>query len=81
MTNTSIRMEDFVWVRGETEKLVAPKFCAERDSALAARARCQRAYEDFDMNMANNLKRWRSSDYQKIANRRKLGAVAQCQRC
>lgn len=70
-----------MWVRGETEKLVAPKFCAERDSALAARARCQRAYEDFDMNMANNLKRWRSSDDQKIANRRKLGAVAQCQRC
>lgn len=65
---SGLRDDDFAWVRGEAEKLVAPKHVAERDNALAARDRCQRALDDFDMNMSSNIRRWRSSDDQKIAN-------------
>lgn len=65
---SGLRDDDFAWVRGEAEKLVAPKHVAERDNALAARDRCQRALDDFDMNMSSNIRRWRSSDDQRIAN-------------
>ena len=65
---SGLRDQDFAWVRGEAEKLIAPKHVAERDNAIAARDRCQRALEDFDRNMSGNIRRWRSSDDAKIAN-------------
>lgn len=60
--------ETYAWFKEEAERLVNPKAFDERAASAAARARCQRALDDFDMNMAGNIARWRSSDDQKIAN-------------
>lgn len=60
--------EAYGYVRAETERMVAPKFVAERDTGYRAKARMQRALEYFDTAMAGNIKRWRSSDDQRISD-------------
>lgn len=56
------------FVRSECERLTAPAYVQERDVGRAARQRMARALEHFDSTMANNVRRWRSSDDQKLAN-------------
>lgn len=56
------------YVRSETENMVAPRYVAERTLGLAAKARMQRALEYFDETMAGNIRRWRSTDDQKLAD-------------
>lgn len=56
------------YVRSETERMVAPKFVDERDTGIKARTRMQRALSYFDEQMAGNIKRWRSTDDQKLAD-------------
>lgn len=56
------------YVRSETERMVAPKFVDERDTGIKARTRMQRALEYFDSTMAGNIRRWRSSDDQRLAD-------------
>lgn len=60
--------ETYGYVRGETERMVAPKFVAERDTGMKARTRMQRALAYFDETMAGNIRRWRSSDDQRLAD-------------
>ncbi len=56
------------YVRSETERMVAPRFVDERDTGIKARTRMQRALAYFDETMAGNIRRWRSSDDQKLAD-------------
>lgn len=60
--------ETYNWFREQAERLINPKAFAERAASAAARDRCARALDDFDMNMAGNIRRWRDSDHQKIAD-------------
>lgn len=65
---SGINREVYDFARSEAEKLVAPKYVAERDTGRRAQDRLGRAIEDFDTTMAGNIKRWRASDEQKVAN-------------
>lgn len=56
------------FVRSETERLTAPAYVQERDVGRAARTRMSRALEHFDSTMSSNIRRWRGSDDQKLAN-------------
>lgn len=58
----------YEYVRSETERLTAPAYVQERDVGRAARQRMKRALEHFDSTMANNVRRWRGSDDQKLAD-------------
>lgn len=60
--------EIYDYVRSETERLTAPAYVQERDIGRAARQRMARALEHFDSTMAANVRRWRGSDDQKLAN-------------
>lgn len=65
---SGLSAEAYGYVRAEAERLVAPEFVDERDVGTKARARMQRALEYFDETMAGNIKRWRSTDDQRIAD-------------
>lgn len=60
--------EMFAYVKGEAERLTAPEQVAERDMGYAARKRMTRALEYFDETMAGNVRRWRGTDDQKLAD-------------
>lgn len=60
--------ETYRFVRDETQRLANPKAYAERESGTKARARLDRAITDFDEAMAGNIRRWRQTDDQIMAD-------------
>lgn len=60
--------DEYSYVRSETERLVCPRHVDERDVGVKAKARMQRALSYFDEQMAGNIRRWRSTDDQRIAD-------------
>lgn len=56
------------FVRSECERLTAPAYVQERDVGRVARQRMARALEHFDETMAGNVRRWRGTDDQKLAD-------------
>lgn len=64
---SGISKDVYDFARSETERMVAANYVTERDTGMAARDKLDRAVNDFDETMANNIKRWRASDEQKVA--------------
>lgn len=60
--------EAYQYLKEETERLVAPDRVAERETGHSVRARMARALEHFDETMSGNIRRWRASDDQKLAD-------------